>query len=581
MSKSFSALSSAWLSGLFFLWLPALALAGVSGPSSSSTGKFTLTLTGTPEYLTEYKNGSRVRDIAVSGSSASITVSSTGTYRYDAWSRLCLIWGFGGRCEEWDIEKISLGSHTVKVTLEPNATPPGSISLPSTSTSGNIRVQWGAASVKPKSYELWRKIEGSTTWKMVYSGSALYKDFSDLITGKYEFRARACISGCSSYTSSKSITVVRTPHSIGVPVTNLYGSIAVSWSSVYAAEKYILQEQKDGGAWTQVYNGIGTSNTLTGRSTGSYLYRVAAIKGGITGAFKYSTTVTVVRSPLSISVPVASANGILAISWAAVSGADKYLLQEQKNGGSWTQVYSGSGTQKTLTGRGSGSYSYRVAAVKGSTTGLYKQSSTVTVISIPQSITVPASSTTGSVTVSWSQVAGADKYVLQEQKNNGSWTQVYSGSGTQTTLSGRGSDSYIYRVAAVKGSVTTAFKSSSTVIVSRPPLCQGTSRYRVVQLVPIASVGARLPERQDIYWLSPVMLLAAGVWPEPVNLLARAVTEIIPIGLELVRRMVVLRPAVAGRVARLLLSACQFWRFSQLTAGLSNYLGISTRRHKG
>ncbi|WP_444901929.1 RHS repeat-associated core domain-containing protein [Microbulbifer sp. SSSA007] len=473
MSKSFSALSSAWLSGLFFLWLPALALAGVSGPSSSSTGKFTLTLTGTPEYLTEYKNGSRVRDIAVSGSSASITVSSTGTYRYDAWSRLCLIWGFGGRCEEWDIEKISLGSHTVKVTLEPNATPPGSISLPSTSTSGNIRVQWGAASVKPKSYELWRKIEGSTTWKMVYSGSALYKDFSDLITGKYEFRARACISGCSSYTSSKSITVVRTPHSIGVPVTNLYGSIAVSWSSVYAAEKYILQEQKDGGAWTQVYNGIGTSNTLTGRSTGSYLYRVAAIKGGITGAFKYSTTVTVVRSPLSISVPVASANGILAISWAAVSGADKYLLQEQKNGGSWTQVYSGSGTQKTLTGRGSGSYSYRVAAVKGSTTGLYKQSSTVTVISIPQSITVPASSTTGSVTVSWSQVAGADKYVLQEQKNNGSWTQVYSGSGTQTTLSGRGSDSYIYRVAAVKGSVTTAFKSSSTVIVSRPPAVPG------------------------------------------------------------------------------------------------------------
>ncbi|WP_444924850.1 FG-GAP-like repeat-containing protein [Microbulbifer sp. DLAB2-AF] len=217
-------------------------------------------------------------------------------------------------CKAWDSKKNSIGSHTVEVTLEPDATPPGPIYFPNSSTLpseepgigvdiklnlpvDNFRVAWGEASEKPKRYELWRKSEGSSIWQMDYSGPDLYKDFTNLLTGTHQFRARACNSGCSSFTEIKSTTVIGTPFEVKAFYFN-DGKIVVSWLPVEGADHYIVQERKDGGSWTEVYRGTENRTTLTSRGYGKFVFQVAAVKDGTTGVFK-ATWITVDRSPVS------------------------------------------------------------------------------------------------------------------------------------------------------------------------------------------------------------------------------------------------------------------------------------------
>ncbi|WP_444885233.1 RHS repeat-associated core domain-containing protein [Microbulbifer sp. PSTR4-B] len=82
----------------------------------------------------------------------------------------------------------------------------------------------------------------------------------------------------------------------------------------------------------------------------------------MTGSFKSSGDVIVSRAPAVPSnfvVPGASSNGNYRVSWGAVSGATKYLLEQTgSTSGSWSL----SSTSKTFTYSKNSSYSYRVKA---------------------------------------------------------------------------------------------------------------------------------------------------------------------------------------------------------------------------
>ena len=646
--------SCVFIAALLCVFIAKSVLADVSGPSSSSTGSFTLTYTaesGTDAELRAYKDGVKIGTYSVSPSGGSKAFSlGSGSYRFDHFAgRECLQEGANGFCYEPGF-MTKRGSHSITVSLAV----PGAISLATTSTSGSFAVSWGAASTSPNRYELWQR-KDSGSWSSVYSGTSRSKSLSGLSTGKYEYRARACFSACSAYTSIKSITVIRTPGSISVPSSSTNGSVATSWSSVSGAASYILQEQKDSGSWSQVYAETGTSKTVSGRSNGVYRYRVAAVENGITGGYRYSSYVTVSRAPgvpAGLTVPSSSSIGSYTVSWNSVSGAEhytleqsgdaggtwspsgtsksfskssdgtfsyrvracsvynsvtscgdwtsketvnvslpslsgpssnstgaftlsynttpgpeaklkiykngsyqgdytisassgtksitgqgngtyryehwygreclqyngtyctepgwwkkkgehtvtvsipapgaislgstntsgsytvswgaasespsSYILQERKDGGSWSTVHSASGTSKSLSGRKAGVYDYRVQACY-SGCGSYTSSKTVTVARTPSTIAVPASSTNGSVAISWTALGGADSYKLQEQKDGGSWSDIYNNSGTSFTPTSRGTGTYRYRVAEVEGTLVSGYRYSGDVIVSRAP----------------------------------------------------------------------------------------------------------------
>src|SRR5690606_25540269 len=108
---------------------------------------------------------------------------------------------------------------------------------------------------------------------------------------------------------------------------------------------------------------------------------------------------------------------------------------EKVGSGSWSVLQDTSATSKGLGGRPDGSYSYRVRACKASGTGncsAYSSAKAIAVALTPvvPSLTVPASSQTGSYSVSWSTSSGATHYELSEKVGSGGWSVVQDTSST-------------------------------------------------------------------------------------------------------------------------------------------------------
>ncbi|MFA0813247.1 FG-GAP-like repeat-containing protein, partial [Microbulbifer epialgicus] len=264
------------------------------------------------------------------------------------------------------------------------------------------------------------------------------------------------------------------PGGISLPAINTTGSYTISWGAASGSPgKYQLQQRKDSGGWTTIYDGSARSKSVSAQTTGIYRYRVRACYTACS-YFTAEKTLTVVRTPGSITTPSTSTNGSIAVSWATVSGAASYVVQEQKNSGSWSQVYAGTQLGKTIPGRGNGVYRYRVAAVENGQTGSYRYSSNVTVSlapALPGGFTAPATTTSGSYIVSWNSVSGAQQYFLEETgTRSGSWTL----SGTSMSFSKPLNGSYFYRVRACSVfqgvNACSAYTAKKMVQVSQPLL---------------------------------------------------------------------------------------------------------------
>ncbi len=78
-------------------------------------------------------------------------------------------------------------------------------------------------------------------------------------------------------------------------------------------------------------------------------------------------------------------------------------------------------------------------------------------------ITLPASDTTGTYTVSWTAVNTATSYTLQEQQNGGAWNTVQATAATSWTASGKANGNYGYRVQACTSGGCAPFSAISTI----------------------------------------------------------------------------------------------------------------------
>jgi hypothetical protein len=139
------------------------------------------------------------------------------------------------------------------------------------------------------------------------------------------------------------------------------------------------------------------------------------------------------------------------VSWTAVTGASSYSLQQQVNGGSWTTIHSNGATSWSVSGEGNGTYAYRVQACNPGGCGPWSGTSTTTVDYPPSSapsLSGGGTSNNGSYSLSWSAVATATSYTLQENANGAGWTTVQSSAATSWSTSGRGNGTYQYQVRA-------------------------------------------------------------------------------------------------------------------------------------
>ena len=174
----------------------------------------------------------------------------------------------------------------------------------------------------------------------------------------------------------------------------------------------------------------------------------------------------------SLSAPSSNNTGSYTVSWAGVSGASSYILQQQINSGAWQTVESTASTAWSAIGKSNGTYGYRVQACNSSGCGPWSGVASVLVNLAPTSapsLSAPANSSTGSYAVSWSSVSTATSYVLQEQIDGGGWATRQSSAATSLSLSGKGSGSYGYRVQACNSHGCGPWSGTATVTVLLPP----------------------------------------------------------------------------------------------------------------
>ena len=285
-----------------------------------------------------------------------------------------------------------------------------------------------------------------------------------------------------------------TAPSISLPSSSANGAFTASWTAVTGASSYLLQEQINGGGWAAVQNSSATSWSASGRSNGSYNYRVSACDVAGCGPWSATANTTVTLAPAnapSLTVPPSSATGTYTVSWSSVNYATTYTLQEQVNGGGWSTVATSAATSWSASGKANGNYGYQVQACNAGGCSTWSNIGATTVLLPPGSaptMSVPSSSATGNYTVSWSGVSGATSYTLQEQVNGGGWSTVQNTGATSWNTGARSNASYSYRVSACNvggcgpwsatGSITVTVAPATAPSLSVPP-SSATGTYTV------------------------------------------------------------------------------------------------------
>lgn len=262
---------------------------------------------------------------------------------------------------------------------------------------------------------------------------------------------------------------------VTVPAQSTNGNYSVSWTEVAQASRYDLQEQAGAGAWSNIYSGPDRTRAMTGRSGGTYTYRVRACRGTACGGWSASATVAVQSLPSTgptISAPGLSIDGTYTISWGAVSGAQTYQLEESAAGSGWTEIQNGTSLSRDFSGKADGNFAYRARACNSAGCGDYGTAATVQVLRVPAApaaLNVPAFSANGAYTVAWTGTSGASSYRLEESSGGSAWGVVASAAATSKDFSQKPDGSYAYRAAACNSSGCGLATGAQTVRVVHPP----------------------------------------------------------------------------------------------------------------
>ncbi|MEW9625817.1 hypothetical protein [Rhodanobacter geophilus] len=446
----------------------------LSVPAASNDGSATVSWTAaspvTGYTLQQSSNGGSSWTTVYSGTATSATVTglANGSYTYQL--QACNNPADGSVCTGW------VTGGTLVVTHPPSGAP--SLTVPMSSPTGSYTVSWGNVATAT-SYTLQVSSNGGSTWSTATSGSAMSWGASGQGNGSYVYRVEACnVGGCGPWSGTGTTTVLLPPASapsLSVPASNTTGSYTVSWGSVATATSYTLQRSIDSSGWSTVQSSSATSWTASGQTTGTYGYRVQACNASGCGPWSGTGTTNVLLPPgsaPSLSVPASSYTGAYTVSWGSVATASSYTLQEQVNGGAWSTKQSSSATSWSTSGRGDGSYGYRVQACNTSGCGPWSGTGTTTVllppaapayVSAPDSVPYPS----GVWAVNWASVSSATTYNAK-RTNTGTNTvvAVYSGSGTSVDQSNVVPGTYVFSVQACNAAGCSGWHQSDTVTVS-------------------------------------------------------------------------------------------------------------------
>ena len=325
------------------------------------------------------------------------------------------------------------------------------VTVPGYSGNGAFAVQWTAVAGAQR-YEVQESVTGA--WQTVYQGAALTVALTGRSSGAYRYRGRACNGTvCGAWGVEASIQVELAPTAapvITAPGQGVNGTYSLSWSVVQGAARYVLEEAV-GAGWNVAFDGSGRTYQVTGKAAGAYRYRVKACNPQGCGAYSAEATITSLYAPSvpTLSVPAASYNGSYILSLSSVAQASSYRIEEQFNGGAWTEINRISGSQLAISGRIAGSYVYRAFACNDA--GCSAASSTGAIlVTLPPvqatGINLGGTSYSSTVSMGWAAIPAATRYQLMEQLNGGGFGLAQEDGATSVARGGRWPGQWDYQV---------------------------------------------------------------------------------------------------------------------------------------
>ncbi len=448
-----------------------------ASPNPSTSGSFTVSwpnASGNNIMLSQAVSGNTTVVYEGTGSSLSVSGKANGDYTYiavDFTDQDChpLVGCFPRL----------IGNVVVTVALAVIPPKPTGLTSPASDTNGSYTVSWNASS-GASSYTLQRRLN-SGGWSTIQNNSARSRSESGLANGSYGYRVRACGgAGCSSYSATKTTTVLRVPGvpgAISTPASNSSGAYTVSWGAASGSvTSYTLQERVNSGSWSTIQSSSTRSIAMSNQLNGRYDYRTRACNGsGCSGYTSVKTTQVTIVLTISAS-PNPSTTGTVTLSWdTSVLNPDSYSVYDVTSGRTFlTSTTSGSAV---LSGLNNGTYSFLVEAVlytpeTGTINiplGQVSVTVTIPIPSVPTGLTTPASDTNGSYSVSWNAATGASTYTLQRRLNAGGWSTIQNNSARSKSESSLANGTYGYRVRACNSGGCSAYSAIKNTVVLLVP----------------------------------------------------------------------------------------------------------------
>jgi fibronectin type 3 domain-containing protein len=273
---------------------------------------------------------------------------------------------------------------------------------------------------------------------------------------------------CSVCQGTKTEKVDKLPVTkLGIPtikVTNRAsdGKPYITWTAVDGATGYeVWRCGTSKGTYTKLYTAAANRLyvTHTGAAVGNdYFYKVRAIKGDKQGEFSGYKGVWVDLKQPTIKVLNSISTGKPVIQWEKVDYATGYkVYMSETSGGTYKLIYSTTNPDKlsvTHTGaKAENDYFYKVVAV-------HKNSKCTSAMSAAKGVWCDLARPTMSVSLNaknkpyltWSEIAGADKYEVYVSTNGGAYRLLYTASATKLNVAHSGAvagNTYSYKVRPV------------------------------------------------------------------------------------------------------------------------------------
>ena len=307
-----------------------------------------------------------------------------------------------------------------------------------TNYTATAKVEWteiaGAEKYKLQRVTVDSKGNNSGSYKTIKTLSASetsYKD-TDLVAGRtYRYRVFAIWGEdeCATPASFKH-TFLKVPEISSL--SNAYGGIKISWSSVKNAEKYKIMRKESGGDWKTIKTVSSSNNSYTDKTTKNgvkYYYAVKAVKGDSLSYYE-SKSFKYFGSP---KATVANKTSAITVTWDKISGAKSYYVYRKAPGEtSWKRIAIVTKNIYTDSNVKNGKiYKYTVKAYNGDIFSGYNTSGwTIKRLSAPKLRTIK--NDTSGITIKWEKSTGASKYIVMRKVSGSSkWEEIK----TTTSLS--------------------------------------------------------------------------------------------------------------------------------------------------